>query len=97
MVEGGPVYLRNVATQEVERLGFFTTRCMDADSEKVAGEKAWKNVMSELASKGTCNPPGSPVKNISTECVELSWFDRLLHKQGGKGFTFYREMADEAA
>ena len=96
MVEGGPVYLRDVGTNEIRRLAFFTTRWVDAETEEMASEKAWQHVLAELAETGNCNPPEQPVAPVAMQSVKLTWLEGLLHKSSGKGFTFYPHDAHEA-
>jgi len=77
MIEGGPVFLFDVESKKTRRLGFFTTRWVQAATSNEASEIAQRLVLAELAEKGTRNPPDQPVETKIEEVVPLSWAESL--------------------
>jgi hypothetical protein len=88
MLQGAPVLLLDVDSQEVNRLGFYTTRWIQAESAEEAGRLASRMVLDELMKTGTKNPPEHPIHVAVDEVVEASWFE-MLRRAPGRGFTFY--------
>lgn len=91
MLEGGPVFLFDVESNRVDRLGFFTTRWIRAVTPNEAAEIAQKLVLAELAEQGTRNPSGVSIETRIEEVLALSWVESLRHRSVGRGFTFYRD------
>ena len=89
MLQGGPVFLFDVESKKIERLGFFTTRWVTASTAAEAEEIARKAVLEELAANGTRNPPGLPVEMRIEEVATLSWTESLRHTGTGRVFSFY--------
>jgi hypothetical protein len=90
LLEGAPVFLRNTESEQIERLGFYTTRWVEASSREEAGALACRMALDDLAGSGTENPPGQPVQVAVDEIVEVSWFE-MLRRSPGRGFTFYQD------
>lgn len=91
MMEGRPLFLLDVEKQQVDRLGFFTTRWIRAETPEVAGRIARSLVQDELAVTGNRNPPDQPLNVTISEVVRVSWVDGVRHRDGGRGFTFFRD------
>jgi hypothetical protein len=88
MLKGAPVFLLDADSQKTNRLGFYTTRWVDAASAVQAEALARRLILDELARTGTENPPEQPVRVAVEEVVEVSWFEAAW-KGPGRGFTFY--------
>jgi hypothetical protein len=93
LLEGRPVLLTDAETQEILRLGFFTTRWVRADSPDAACRKARELVVQALEAKGTKNPPDEPTVITVSEVVEVGWLERL-RRASGIGFLFFPEEPD---
>jgi len=89
MMEGRPLFLFDEGKQEVERLGFFTTRWVRAETPEAAGQAACNVVRDELAVTGDRNPPDQPLKVTVSEVTKASWVEGARHWDGGRGFTFF--------
>jgi hypothetical protein len=89
MMEGRPLFLLDVEKQQVDRLGFFTTRWVRAETPEAAGRTACSVVQDELAVTGNRNPPDQPLKVTISQVVRVSWIDGVRHRDGGRGFTFF--------
>jgi hypothetical protein len=89
MIEGSPLFLVNEETNQLQRLGFFTTRWVRADSTEGACDAAQKLVIDELAVTGNRNPADQPLNLAVSEVVQLSWAAGLRHWRSGGGFTLY--------
>jgi hypothetical protein len=87
MLKGAPVFLEGVDSQKVERLGFYTTRWVQAASPDEAGFVACQLVLAELECT-TKNPPEQPIGVTVERLAEVSWFE-AARKGSGRGFTFY--------
>ena len=88
MLKGAPVFLLDVDSQRVERLGFYTTRWVQAASPDEAGSVARQLVLEELERTGTKNPPELPIGLAVENLAEVSWFE-AARKGPGRGFTFH--------
>jgi hypothetical protein len=88
MLKGTPVFLLDADTQKTSRLGFYTTRWVQAASAVQAEALARRLVLEELSTTGTRNPPEQPVRVAVEQVVEVSWFE-AARKGPGRGFTFY--------
>lgn len=87
-VLGGPVYLLSADQGQVERLGFSTVRWVEAESAEEAERLARDLVRSQLVRKRPRNPPDEPVE-LTTQVTRLSWLEGSMHRDVGKGFTFF--------
>ena len=94
MIEGRSLFLVDVETGRVDRLGFYTTRWVRARSREQAEAAAQKLVVDELAITGNRNPADQPLKLIVSEIAELSWADGLRHWGTGEGFTFFPDESN---
>ena len=90
-LKGAPVFLLDVDSQKMDRLGFYTTRWVEAASEDTAGELACLMVHDEFAVTGTRNPPEEPLQVAVEEIAQVSWFE-AMRKGPGRGFTFYPDV-----
>jgi hypothetical protein len=88
MLNGAPVFLLDVDSQKVDRLGFYTTRWVQAESAGDAGRLACRLVLDEFAQTGTKNPPDQPIRVVPEKVAEVSWFE-MVRRGPGQGFTFY--------
>jgi len=92
MLQGAPVLLLDVETQKIERLGFYTTRWVQAASAEEAGRLARAVVLDEFATTGTKNPPEDPIQVAVDQVARVSWFE-MARRGPGRGFTFYPDGA----
>ena len=92
MLKGAPVFLLHVDLQKIDRLGFYTTRWVQAASADEAGSAARQLVLRELERTGTKNPPEQPIGLTVEELAEVSWFE-AVRRGPGRGFTFYPDDA----
>jgi hypothetical protein len=88
-IEGGPVFLRDVTTNVISRLGFFTTRWASGSSAEEASSAACRMVLQDLESVSPENPPDQPVQLKVEDAVKLSVLESLTHPSAGGGFTFF--------
>jgi hypothetical protein len=87
-VIGAPVYLLSADQSRVERLGFSTIRWVEAQSVEEAERLARDMVLAELFRKRPRNPTDEPVE-LTTQVTRLSWLESSMHRDVGKGFTFF--------
>jgi len=88
-VEGDPVFLLNTQESRVERVGFFATRRVDADSADEAGRLACEIVLTELMRKRPRNPPEQPIKIVPTKVTALSKGERAPKRRLEGTFSFF--------
>ena len=88
LLKGAPVFLLDVESQKIDRLGFYTTRWVQAASADEAGAVAGQLVLKEFERNGTKNPPEQPIQVAVEELQEVTWFE-AVRKGPGHGFTFY--------
>jgi hypothetical protein len=88
MLKGSPVFLHDEELQNTSRLGFYTTRWVQAASAEDAEVVAVRIVVEELAKAGRKNPPDQPVHVAAEKIAEVSWFE-MARRAPGRGFTFY--------
>ena len=88
MLKGSPVFLLDVESQKIDRLGFYTTRWVQGASADEAGRVARQLVLEELARNGTQNPPEQPIQLAVEEIEQVSWFE-AVRRGPGRGFGFY--------
>ena len=93
LLEGRPVLLTDAETQEILRLGFFTTRWVRADSREEACRKARELVVQDLKAKGTKNAPDEPTVITASQVVEVGWMEHL-RRAPGRGFAFFPDEPD---
>jgi hypothetical protein len=87
MVEGKNIYLNR---GHVERMGFFTTRWVEAISKGEAEKMAVEFVKQELQALNVlCNSPEDPPVFVVKKVREVDSFDDFIVP--GKGFTFFQE------
>lgn len=85
LVKGRNVFLKDVQTSSLERLGFYTTRYVTASNVAVAVAEATARVTEELAEVGISNDPSdSPI----LEADEVEEVARGRAEEV-KGFTFF--------
>ena len=89
MMEGRNVCLKIAGTDLGGRLGFFTTRWVEADGPEAASNTALNMVRQELARRRLENEPSDPPLLTVTEVNELKSFDEVIPP--GEGFTFFPE------
>jgi hypothetical protein len=92
MLQGAPVFLLDVDSQKLERLGFYATRRVQAESAERAGVLASRMVLDEVREARTRNPPDLPIQVVVEEVAEISWFE-MTRKGPGCGFTSYPDEA----
>jgi hypothetical protein len=93
MLQGGaPVFLLDADSQETRRLGFYTTRWVQAATLDEAGVVASRLVLDQLATNGTKNAPDQPIK-VKVEDVTQVPLLEALRRGTGRGFTFYSDDA----
>jgi hypothetical protein len=92
MLKGAPVFLVDVESQKIDRLGFYSTRWVQAASADEAGRVARQLVLEELARNGTKNPPELPIHVAVEEIEPVSWFE-AVRRGPGQGFGFYPDEA----
>jgi hypothetical protein len=92
MLKGAPVFLLDVDSQKIDRLGFYTTRWVPAATADEAGSVARRLVLQELERTGTKNPADQPIVLTVEELVEVSWLEAVRRGPGG-GFGFYPDDA----
>jgi len=95
MLQGAPVFVLNADSPQADRLGFYTTRWVQAASVEEAVALARRRVLDELATSGTKNPPEQPIQMAVEDVIEVSWFE-AARKGPGRGFTFYPDADLEA-
>jgi hypothetical protein len=89
MVEGKNVYLDR---GNVQRMGFFTTRWIEAFSEEGAANMAIDLVKQELrAVSGMRNDPSDPPIYTVEKIQEIDSFEGF--NAPGRGFSFYEDPA----
>jgi hypothetical protein len=87
MVEGKNIVLRG---REQEKLGFFTTRWVEASNQQEAERLAIDFVNEELASLSAVgNPKDDPPKLVVEKIRKVDSFGDV--PVPGKGFSFYRD------
>lgn len=86
------MFLLDTKSQNIDRLGFYTTRWVQAGSMEEAGPAACRLVVQEFERTGTKNPPDEPIHVGVERLVEVSWFEAVRHGPG-RGFTFYPDDA----
>jgi hypothetical protein len=91
MLKGAPVFLLDVESQKIDRLGFYTTRWVQAASADEAGRVVRQLVLEELARSGTKNPPELPIHVAVEEIGPVSWFE-AVRRGPGQGFRFYPDV-----
>jgi hypothetical protein len=91
-LQGAPVFLLNADSQRTDRLGFYTTRWVQAASADEAGRMASRLVLDEFSTRGTTNPPDQPLQVAVEGVVEVSWFE-AARRGPGSGYTFYPDGA----
>ena len=92
MLKGAPVFLLDLDSNKTQRLGFYTTRWVEAASPEDAAAIATRLVLEELAARGTKNPPDQPVHVAVEELAVVSWFE-AIRRGPGRGYTFYPDDA----
>lgn len=87
VVEGKNVYLNR---GQIERMGFFTTRWVEARNKQEAKKIAIEHIEHELATlEILCNSPKDPPILVVDKTQEVDSFgDNIVP---GKGFTFYKD------
>lgn len=87
MIEGSNVYLNR---GHIERMGFFTTRRIEAMNREEAERIALEHVKQELEMLDVlCNSPETPPVFSIEQVHEVSSFgDNIVP---GKGFSFYKD------
>jgi hypothetical protein len=88
-VEGDPVFLSSVREGRVERVGFFATRRVEAESADQAGRLVCEVVLKELMRKGPRNPPDQPIKIVPTKITALSEKEWAAKRDFDGTFSFF--------
>lgn len=87
MIEGQNIYLNR---GQIARMGFFTTRWVEAKNAQDAETFAVEHVKAELAKLNVlCNLPNDPPVISIEQIREVSSFGDSIVP--GKGFTFYED------
>lgn len=88
LVEGKNIYLNR---GRVVRMGLFTTRCVESDSDDQASRKAIELVIEELNTATVLqNANDDPPVFFVDSLREVDGFDGI----GNKGFSFFEEESD---
>jgi len=87
MLEGHGLLLRDADTKRIDKLGFFTTRWVRAQTPAEAERLAEGLVREELAVK--CGRPDAPFAVSVSELVRLSPLAALWRRSAGGGFSFF--------
>jgi hypothetical protein len=90
MLQGAPVFLLDTDSQETRRLGFYTTRWVQAATLDEAGVVASHLVLEDLATNGAKNSPDQPIKVKVEDVTQISLFE-AVRRGTGRGFTFYSD------
>jgi hypothetical protein len=88
-VEGDPVFIPNTQGSRLERVGFFATRRVDADSADEAGRLVCEIVLKELMRKGPRNPPEQPIKIVPTKVTAVSEGEWVPKRRLEGTFSFF--------
>jgi hypothetical protein len=92
MLQGAPVFLLDEDAQDTRRLGFYTTRWVQAATRSEAGLVASHLVLDQLATNGTKNSPDQPIKVKVEDVTQVSLLE-AIRCGTGRGFTFYSDDA----
>ena len=83
------MFLLSTQGSRLERVGFFATRRVDADSADEAGRLVCEIVLKELMRKGSRNPPEQPIKIVPTKVTALSERERTAKGRREGTFSFF--------
>ena len=83
------MFLLNTQGSRVERVGFFATRRVDADTADEAGRLVCEIVLNELLNKGLRNPPEQPIRIVPTKVTTLSDIERAAKERLEGTFSFF--------